>query len=472
MNTRPSTSRYLSSSATSRSCAIPVPAPIPRTSGLGPPTDLAPYTPRRPGARAARQCEVRSRLGKDRPVEVARSLVSGGASMALKLPFLVLGVLLLGLVAPRPGVAAEARGRVLAVGPGRELARPSDAAAVARDGDTVEIEAGDYAGDVAVWPQSGLTIRGVHGLARIDAAGNAAEKKAVWVVNGARVTVEGVELTGCRVDDHNGAGIRAEGRDLTLRGVVLHGNEMGILTSHGFRGELLIDRSEIYGNTVDYERYGALGHNIYVSDADLFTLRGSWIHGAVAGHNVKSRARETRILYNLIEDGTNGAASYQVDIPEGTPALILGNLLRQGPQPQNSALISFAGEKGKALSGASLYLVNNTAVSESPASVLLRNWGASTAELFNNALSGIGRPVEGRAREHGDREVTSAAFSAPADLDYRPRSGSELAAGSVMPSDAFGTRLVATYQYAHPHSLAPRPSSGPAADVGPFAAGG
>ena len=74
-----------------------------------------------------------------------------------------------------------------------------------------------YRGDVCAWSTSGLTITGVHGRAHIDAAGANSEGKAIWVIAGNDTTIENVELSGARVPDDNGAGIRQEGAGLTLR---------------------------------------------------------------------------------------------------------------------------------------------------------------------------------------------------------------------------------------------------------------
>ena len=89
-----------------------------------------------------------------------------------------------------------APGRLRVGAPGRELKRPSEAARVARDGDVVEIDAGVYAGDAAVWPQHRLTIRGVGGRAHLRANGAHAEGKAIWVIKGHDTTVERVEFSG------------------------------------------------------------------------------------------------------------------------------------------------------------------------------------------------------------------------------------------------------------------------------------
>jgi hypothetical protein len=61
---------------------------------------------------------------------------------------------------------------------------PSAAAAVAGDGDIIEIDAGEYVGDVAFWTANNLTIRGVGGMAHLRAAGNSAGGKAIWVIKG------------------------------------------------------------------------------------------------------------------------------------------------------------------------------------------------------------------------------------------------------------------------------------------------
>jgi len=58
---------------------------------------------------------------------------------------------------------------VLRVGAKRELRRPSAAAQIARDGDVIEIDAGVYDGDAAVWRQHRLTIRGLGGRAHLRA---------------------------------------------------------------------------------------------------------------------------------------------------------------------------------------------------------------------------------------------------------------------------------------------------------------
>ena len=67
----------------------------------------------------------------------------------------------------RPAAAAPqpAIGRIVQVGPGRLFRTPRQAMRNVRDGDTIEIDAGSYPGDVAVWTANNITLRGVGGFA-------------------------------------------------------------------------------------------------------------------------------------------------------------------------------------------------------------------------------------------------------------------------------------------------------------------
>src|SRR5574337_556937 len=73
-----------------------------------------------------------------------------------------------------------AQAATLHVGPGG-LATIAEAARLARDGDVVEIAAGTYRRDVAVWLQRRLTLRGVGGQPELVADGEDAEGKAIWL---------------------------------------------------------------------------------------------------------------------------------------------------------------------------------------------------------------------------------------------------------------------------------------------------
>jgi hypothetical protein len=81
---------------------------------------------------------------------------------------------------------------VLWVGPGKPFQKPSQAAAAATDGATINIAAGNYSGDAAVWRANNLTLRGVGGRAHLEANGAIAEGKALWVIKGANTTVENI----------------------------------------------------------------------------------------------------------------------------------------------------------------------------------------------------------------------------------------------------------------------------------------
>lgn len=375
------------------------------------------------------------------------------------------------LAALEPAEAKRPRGRILRVGPGQSFALPSAAAAAARDGDTVEILPGTYR-DVAVWKANRLTIRGVGGRPRIDAGGGGAAGKAAWVIAGRRVLVENVELTGARVPDKNGAGIRAEGGDLTLREVLIHGNEIGILSALDFKGELRIERSEFHSNIVpDFEAAGVPpGHNIYVSEAKPFVLIGSWIHGAVEGHNVKSRASENRILYNRIEDDAGRASSYLVDIAEGAPTLILGNLFIERPESPNRVVLSIASEKNAP--SAPTVIAYNTILRPTAETVAVANRGSGPVRLVNNLIVGPGRLAQGGVAVESGLEVERLAFVDPARGDFRPAAGSA-AIDAALPTRPWRRlRLEPAWQYRHPMLLQPRAPVGRGFDLGAFEAGG
>ncbi len=236
------------------------------------------------------------------------------------------------------GTSTEAA--TLKVGPGLEFPSPSDAAHHTKDGDVVAITAGDYRGDVAVWRASNLTIRAVGGKVRLFADGNSSQGKAIWVVQGSNTIIEGVEFHDARVLDHNGAGIRAEGDALTVRNCKFFDNENGILTGNKATATLVIEASEFGRNG-----YGdGYSHNLYVGRIASLTVRGSYFHEALVGHQLKSRARMTRIERSRFSDLANGRSSYALDFPDGGEATIIDSVIEKGPFAENSTLISFGAE--------------------------------------------------------------------------------------------------------------------------------
>lgn len=281
-----------------------------------------------------------------------------------------------------------ATGRMLMVGPNQAYAVPSAAAAAARSGDVIKIAAGDYRGDVAVWSASDLTICGSGGRARLFADGRSAQDKAIWVISGSNVIVDSVEFRNAKVPDQNGAGIRAEGGgDLTVRNSGFFDNETGILTGNN-GGRFVIDRCEFGRNGYGDDQ----SHNIYVGRADRLTVTGSFFFGAKSGHNLKSRARESRIENSYLMDGRSGNSSYLVDFPDGGAVFLRGNLFHKGPQAENWTAISF-GAEGLKWSTNTLELVHNTVVMTRPGGYFIKAPAAThSVKLTANLFAGIGRP--------------------------------------------------------------------------------
>jgi hypothetical protein len=363
---------------------------------------------------------------------------------------------------PGPSVCPE--GPVLQVGPGRALLRPSWAARCVRDGDTVEIDAGIYEGDAAVWTASDLTLRGVGGRPRLKAAGAHAQGKAIWVIKGRNTIVDNIEFSDARVPDGNGAAIRDESRDLTVRGSNFHDNEMGILSGDSPGSHILIENSE-------FSRHGSpdgRNHNIYIGAAARFTLRSSYVHHAWVGHNVKSRARETFILYNRIMDEADGRSSYAVDIPNGGLAYVIGNLIQHGPRAESTTIVSY-GAEGLTYADNQLYVVNNTIVNDRPqGGIFVRiNGRPAIARIINTLFVGPGTPVSGPAELRGNLISAEGGLRDRAHFDYRLEPTSTAIDAGVDPGGANGVRLAPAAQYVHPAASEPRSAVGPI-DVGAY----
>jgi hypothetical protein len=351
-------------------------------------------------------------------------------------------------------------GRTLSVGPAKEFTRPSQAAAIAQDGDVVEIEGGIYSADVAVWRANNLTLRGIGGRPHLKADGANAQGKAIWVIQGDNTTVENIEFSGEKVPDGNGAAIRQEGRGLTLRNCFIHDNEMGILAGNK-DSDIVIESSEFSGSS------GGYNHNIYVGNIRSFTLRFSYVHNAIEGHNVKTRARNNFILYNRIMDGASGSSSYALDIPNGGKSYVIGNVIQKGDKAENPIVIA-DGEEGASNDVQAIYIVNNTIVSNLGRGQFLNIVGNSESFVMNNIFAGRG--VSGPSVSASLTNLISAdpQFRDPLRFDYHLRSGSPAIAAGKSPGAAAGFDLTPQFEYVHPLGHQTRKSGG-AIDLGAYA---
>ena len=284
----------------------------------------------------------------------------------------------------RPLAVADDR-RVLRVGPAHRYRNPAEAAEAARDGDVVEIDAGVYEGGIALWPQSGILVRGVGGRPLITAAGRGIERRDVWLFTGDAVSVENVAISGARSPYGNGAGIRHIGSGLTLRHVLLEDNENGVLTGNNRPdSRIIIEHSEFVDNG-DGEGWA---HNVNIGRSASLELRFSHSHGAKVGHLVASRAEENLIAYNRFSSGLVDAASYLIDLSEGGTATIIGNEMSHGPRSTTPGMISFARESLRHEINA-LTIASNSVYNQHPEAILARNPNTARVMLVNNLIGGM-----------------------------------------------------------------------------------
>jgi hypothetical protein len=361
---------------------------------------------------------------------------------------------------PSPSTAELAPSRVLQVGPTRAFQRVSEAAKAARDGDAIEIDAGEYVGDVAVWTQRRISVRGVGGRPRLTAAGSSAEGKAIWVVRVDDMRIENIEFRGARVLDRNGAGIRLERGRLTVKGCVFRDNENGILTGSDASAELAIENSE-------FDRNGAgdgYSHNLYVGSLAKLTVTGSWFHRARVGHLLKSRARENYILYNRLTDEIDGTASYELEFPNGGVAFVLGNLIQQSSASENPIIVAF-GREGYGATSNELYLSHNTIVNDRPDGgvFVFVERGATAIGMSNNIFVGPGKMSAGTSRVTKDnvalQERTD--FAHVSRLDMRLRVTSPLAGKAIASPLVRGVSLRPSAEYVHPVGTKPLSQDAP-----------
>ncbi len=350
-------------------------------------------------------------------------------------------------------------------------------------GDVILLSAGTYIEDFPKITHS-LTIEGVGGLAHLEPVGQPSNGEAILVVDAPSVTLDNLELSGATVADGNGAGVRFEsGGTLTISNSWIHDNQEGLLTgaiagaSVSITGSEFDDNGTGTGNT----------HNIYIGAIASFSIVGSYVHDALGGHEIKSRAAVNVIAGNRIEDDT-ADTSYSIDLPVGGTDTISGNVIEKGPNSPNSAVIHFGGEQTPVDTGSSLVVSGNTITDDrdggTPVLVLNQSVDASgliapvtvtgntlygiAATQFSNAAvtatSNITLPLPGPALDSappftlacfaGGTRIRAATGDVPVE---QLRVGDRVvsAFGGMVPLRWLGHRRVACHRHPRPEAVWP-----------------
>ncbi len=344
----------------------------------------------------------------------------------------------------------------LSVGPGKTYAKPCAAIAAAKDGDVIEITGNTtYSGDVCYILRHNLTIRGVNGRPKIDAAGKNAGGKGIWVVDGNNLTVDNVEMYGAKVPDANGAAFRLEAAGFTLRNSFLHDNQNGILANANANSDVVIENTEFGHNGAG----DGQSHNLYIGHVKSLTFRYNFSHDANVGHNLKSRADTNLIAYNRFsslnpgETGSTAAGkpSYEIDLPNAGTSYVIGNIIQQPASNSNSAMLAY-GEEGAVNAGSDLYVINNTFLNDMGSGgtfMFVSGKVPTPAVAQNNIYAGVGTfSTQASTIDKTNYRSASPSFANRAAYDLHPV-GSALVidAGSDPGVSAKGVSLKAVAQY-------------------------
>jgi hypothetical protein len=293
---------------------------------------------------------------------------------------LALAALLIGGLATTNVASA----RTLEVGPDKLYKVPSRAAADAKDGDHVVIAPGEYF-DCAVWRANDLVIEGTGPDASAVLTDKTCMDKAIFVVTGNNTTIRNLTLTRARVPDMNGAGIRLEGRNLTVDAVKFIDNQEGILGG-GPDSRVLVRDSLFLKNGSCVKN---CAHGIYVGEVELLRVERSRFFETQHAHHIKSRALRTEVIGCDITDGSSGTSSYLIETPNGGSLVVRNNTLEKGPRSENHQAAISIGSEGVTHRTLEIIVDNNKFANDGDfQTVFVRNLTATAAMLRGNKLSG------------------------------------------------------------------------------------
>lgn len=353
--------------------------------------------------------------------------------------------------------SVNAQSTVWTVGPTQTYTAPSQVAGLVGNGDTVDIIASVYTGDVTNWTADDLLLRSINGRPHLDANGQGWGGKGIWVIQGDRNIVENIEFSNCAVPDNNGAGIRFEGSYMEVRNCYFHDNENGILagTPMSPPSNITIVYSEF-----DNNGYGdGFSHNLYINHTDTLIFRYNYSHHAHVGHELKSRANVNFIEYNRLSNEASGDASREIDLPDGGQAFVIGNILHQGLQGQNSNMLGYGLESLSNPGPHELHVINNTFVNERNVGSFLQMPSTVFLKAYNNIMAGDGSFISGGIPPTGadtisnlqEEQINIIGFVDPSNYNYIITPASMARSGGIPAGYSnSGYPLVAWDEYLHP----------------------
>ena len=253
--------------------------------------------------------------------------------------------------------AVTATGHILTVGAHGQFQSLAAALTASQDGDTIQVAAGTYLNDFGQVNQK-VIIEGVGGIARFTQDRSVYGQRGLLMVN-TDATLKNLEFSGGHGggNSHEGGVLITNGNTTIVNSRFID-NDTGILAFNNAHTTVSVFGSEIGANG----NYDKGTHNLTIGAIASFTLKDSYVHGALTGHEISDRAYNTVIEGNRILDGANAEASFGIGLGQGGNAIIRDNVIEKGPQAANGVSLLVGGE-GLLYDNTNVQISGNTLVS-------------------------------------------------------------------------------------------------------------
>ncbi|MDZ7628128.1 MAG: right-handed parallel beta-helix repeat-containing protein [Parvularculaceae bacterium] len=276
----------------------------------------------------------------------------------------------------------------LVIGVSAAEAAPGDSAwlagaiSSAKSGAVIDIPAGDYDLTDQKIARS-LTLKGAPDGKTVLRSAAVTEKAILVPLPGVDLRAENITFSGAKSWDRNGAGIRHEGRNLTVVNCRFIGNEDGILSTGDKNGVITIERSLFHDNGFG----DGQSHAIYVDGAALVDVKDSKFISTRIGHHLKSLSNRTIARGTTFDDG-HGRGSYAIDASKGGELIVENNVFIQASDAENWSVVNYDLTRGGSADG--LVLRGNKIINRFRGGVFLRNDTKLAPVMAGNAIDDLG----------------------------------------------------------------------------------